>query len=59
MSAEFPCRPRARKGRLVAKSRTDSNPVTHEDRMTAIKSLTAALMIGVSGLFLAAPPWPS
>ena len=41
-------------GQTGSQEQTDRTPVTNEDKMRALKSLTAALMSGVSGL-IAAP----
>ena len=47
---KFPLPARAVLAQTGKQEQNENTPVMNEDRMSALKSLTAALMIGVSGL---------
>lgn len=50
MSQNFPCKTGANRARQQGQSRPSKTPVQNEDRMTPIKSLTTALLLGLSSL---------
>ena len=53
-SQNFPCTNIANNPKSQGQSRPDKSPVPNEDKMSPFKSLTAALLIGLSGM-IAAP----
>lgn len=50
MSQNFPCKTGANRAKPKGQSRPSKTPVQNEDRMTPIKSLTTALLLGLSSL---------
>lgn len=50
ISERFPCKTGANRAKLQGQSRPDKTPVQNEDRMTPIKSLTTALLLGLASL---------
>ena len=50
ISRNFPCKTGSNRAKPKGQSRPDKTPVQNEDRMTPIKSLTTALLLGLSSL---------